>query len=62
MLEGEADKIAHAAARDGLRSLYPMARVGTFPGAGHAISAQCREQWAADIASFLTEVPGTGAT
>src|SRR5450432_3122392 len=34
ILEGDADKIAHAAARDSLKSLYPGARVHTFPGAG----------------------------
>ena len=37
ILEGDADRIAHSAARDNLKSLYPAARVQTFPGAGHAI-------------------------
>ena len=57
ILEGDADKIAHGAARDSLKSRYPRARVRTFPGAGHAISAERRHEWAAEIASFLTEVP-----
>jgi pimeloyl-ACP methyl ester carboxylesterase len=54
ILEGDADAIAHAAARDSLKSLYPGARVRTFPGAGHAISAERRQEWAAAIAEFLT--------
>jgi pimeloyl-ACP methyl ester carboxylesterase len=53
ILEGDADKIAHAGARDSLKSLYPGARVHTFPGAGHAISAERRHEWAATIAQFL---------
>ena len=32
---------------------YPHARVHMFPGAGHAISAQRRDEWAAAIAEFL---------
>lgn len=59
MLEGDADRIAHSGARDSLRSLFPGARVHTFPAAGHAISAQCRDQWAAEIAAFLTRVSDT---
>jgi pimeloyl-ACP methyl ester carboxylesterase len=54
ILEGDADKIAHAWAREGLRSLYPGARVRTFPGGGHAVSAERRDDWAAEIATFLT--------
>jgi pimeloyl-ACP methyl ester carboxylesterase len=54
ILEGDADAIAHAGARDNLKSLYPGARVRTFPGAGHAISAERRHEWAAAIAEFLT--------
>src|SRR3954451_20368195 len=54
MLEGDADKIAHAGARDSLRSLYPRAVVHTFAGAGHAISAERRDEWSATIATFLT--------
>ena len=54
ILEGDADRIAHAGARDSLKSLYPGARVHTFPGAGHAISAERRQEWAATIAEFLT--------
>ena len=54
ILEGDADKIAHGAARDSLKSRYPGARVRTFPGAGHAISAERRDEWAAEIADFLT--------
>ena len=54
ILEGDADTIAHAGARDSLKSLYPGARVQTFPGAGHAISAERRDEWAATIAAFLT--------
>jgi pimeloyl-ACP methyl ester carboxylesterase len=61
MLEGEADRIAHAGARDSLRSLYPTARVHTFPGPGHAISAQRRDEWAAEIATFLSAVPAMPA-
>lgn len=57
ILEGDADKIAHGAARDSLKSRYSGARIRTFPGAGHAISAERRHEWAAEIASFLTEVP-----
>ena len=53
ILEGDADKIAHAGARDSLRSLFPGARVHAFPGAGHAISAERRDEWAAAIAAFL---------
>ena len=54
ILEGDADKIAHAGACDSLKSLYPVARVHTCPGAGHAISAERRDEWAATIAQFLT--------
>jgi len=54
ILEGDADKIAHAAARDSLKSLYPGALVHPFPGAGHAMSAERRDEWAATIARFLT--------
>ena len=53
ILEGEADRIAHAEARHSLRSLFLDARVHTFPGAGHAISAERRDEWAAEIATFL---------
>jgi pimeloyl-ACP methyl ester carboxylesterase len=53
ILEGDADRIAQTAARDSLKSLYPDARVHTFPGAGHAISAERRREWAAAIAEFL---------
>jgi pimeloyl-ACP methyl ester carboxylesterase len=57
ILEGEADRVAHAGARDDLRSLFPDARVHTFPGAGHAISAERRGEWAAEIAAFLLAAP-----
>jgi pimeloyl-ACP methyl ester carboxylesterase len=57
ILEGAADRIAHAGARDSLKSLYPGARVHTFSGAGHAVSAERRSEWAATIAEFLT-APG----
>jgi pimeloyl-ACP methyl ester carboxylesterase len=53
ILEGDADEVAHAGARDGLRSLFPDARVVAFPGAGHAISAERRDEWAAAITGFL---------
>jgi pimeloyl-ACP methyl ester carboxylesterase len=59
ILEGDADQIAHSAARDNLKSLYPAARVQTFPGAGHAISAERRGEWAAAIADFLRQAPAT---
>jgi pimeloyl-ACP methyl ester carboxylesterase len=61
ILEGAADRIANAGARDKLRTLYPGARIHTFPGAGHAISAQSRGEWAARIATFLTGVAATAA-
>jgi pimeloyl-ACP methyl ester carboxylesterase len=54
ILEGDADRVAHAGARDSLRSLFPRAIVHTFPGAGHAISAERRTEWAAAIVDFLT--------
>lgn len=54
LLEGDADKIAHASAHDSLRLLFSGARVHAFPGAGHAISAERRTEWAATIADFLT--------
>ena len=54
VLEGEADKIARVGARDSLRSLFSGARVHTFPGAGHAISAERRHEWAAIVATFVT--------
>ncbi|MCU1386252.1 MAG: hypothetical protein JWL71_4949 [Acidobacteria bacterium] len=54
ILEGGADRIAHTPARDSLTSLYPGAQVRTFAGAGHAISAERRGEWAAAIAEFLT--------
>jgi pimeloyl-ACP methyl ester carboxylesterase len=53
ILQGDADRIARGEARDSLRALFPNAAVRTFPGAGHAISAECRDQWAAEIAAFL---------
>jgi pimeloyl-ACP methyl ester carboxylesterase len=59
ILEGDDDRIAHGAARDSLKSLYPRARIHTFPGAGHAISAERRHEWAAEIATFLTQVSDT---
>jgi pimeloyl-ACP methyl ester carboxylesterase len=55
ILEGNADAIAGARPRGGLKALYPDARVHTFPGAGHAVSAERRHEWAATIAAFLTE-------
>jgi pimeloyl-ACP methyl ester carboxylesterase len=55
ILEGDADRIAHAGARDSLKSLYPSARVRTFPGAGHAISAERRDEWAAEIATWVSD-------
>jgi pimeloyl-ACP methyl ester carboxylesterase len=58
ILEGDADRIAHAGARDSLRSLFPGAIVHTFPGAGHAISAERRTEWAAAIVDFLTGSDG----
>ena len=61
ILEGAADRIANAGARDTLRALYPAALVHTFPGAGHAISAQCRDQWAAQVATFLIGMPASAA-
>lgn len=54
ILEGDADKISRAGSRDKLKSLYPGARVHTFRGAGHAMAAERREEWAATIAEFLT--------
>ena len=54
VLQGDADKIARAGARDSLRSLFSGASVHTFPGAGHAISAERRTEWAATIVNFLT--------
>jgi pimeloyl-ACP methyl ester carboxylesterase len=59
ILEGAADKIAHAGARGSLKSIFPHARVHTFPGAGHAISAERRDEWAAEIATFLAGVSDT---
>jgi pimeloyl-ACP methyl ester carboxylesterase len=53
ILEGDADRIAHGAARDSLKSLYPGARVHTFPGAGHSISAERRHEWAEAVATFV---------
>jgi pimeloyl-ACP methyl ester carboxylesterase len=53
ILEGDADAIAHGAARESLKSLYTGARVHTFPGAGHAMSAERRTEWAAAITEFL---------
>jgi pimeloyl-ACP methyl ester carboxylesterase len=53
IIEGDADKIAHASAQNSLRLLYPAARVHTFAGAGHAISAERADEWAAVIAGFL---------
>ena len=55
ILDGKADAIAGAGARSRLKALYPDARVHTFPGAGHSISAERRQEWAATIAAFLTE-------
>ncbi|MGH9139947.1 MAG: alpha/beta fold hydrolase [Vicinamibacterales bacterium] len=54
ILEGDADAIAHVGARDSLKALYPGAQIRTFPGAGHAISAERRPEWAATIAEFLS--------
>lgn len=53
ILEGDADPISRGTARQGLRALFPDARVKTFAGAGHAISVERREEWAAAIAEFL---------
>jgi pimeloyl-ACP methyl ester carboxylesterase len=59
ILEGADDRIANAGARDSLKSIFPNARVHTFPGAGHAISAARRDEWAAEIAAFLSAVSDT---
>jgi pimeloyl-ACP methyl ester carboxylesterase len=53
VLAEDADKIARGDARASLTSLYSRARVHTFPGGGHAISAERRDEWAAVIAGFL---------
>jgi pimeloyl-ACP methyl ester carboxylesterase len=58
IVEGGADRIAHGGARHNLKALYPEASVRTFPGAGHAISAQRRQEWAAAIVEFLSAAPG----
>jgi pimeloyl-ACP methyl ester carboxylesterase len=53
IIEGDADRIARGVARDSLKALYPGARVQTFGGAGHAVSAERRQEWAAAIDDFL---------
>jgi len=53
ILEGEADRIARSGSRQTLKSLFPEARVRTFPGAGHAISIERRDQWSAAVVEFL---------
>ena len=53
ILEGDADRIAGARARDALKSIYPGAAVHTFAGSGHAVSAERPREWAAVIAAFL---------
>jgi hypothetical protein len=57
--------VTAAAARDAfhvdsLKSLYAAVRVRTFPGAGHAISAQRRTEWPDAIAEFLCHAPVVG--
>jgi pimeloyl-ACP methyl ester carboxylesterase len=53
IIEGDADRIAHGTVRDSLKVIFPGARVHTFAGAGHAISAERADEWAAVIAAFL---------
>jgi pimeloyl-ACP methyl ester carboxylesterase len=53
ILQGDADAIADDSARDSLKLLFPAARLRTFPGSGHAISAERAGEWAAAIAEFL---------
>jgi pimeloyl-ACP methyl ester carboxylesterase len=62
ILEGHADRIAHENARDQLKALYPEATVLGFPGAGHAIAAERRQEWAAAIADFLAFWPASTAS
>jgi len=55
ILEGDADRIAGAKARDALKAIYPGARVHTFEGSGHAVSAERPREWAAVISAFLND-------
>jgi pimeloyl-ACP methyl ester carboxylesterase len=53
-LEGDADTIAHGTAREALKAIFPSAQLRTFPGGGHAISAETPHEWAAAVTGFLT--------
>lgn len=54
MVEGGSDRIAHSDAGDALEALYPRAERRTFPGAGHAVSAEKPREWAVAVTEFLT--------
>jgi pimeloyl-ACP methyl ester carboxylesterase len=53
ILEGEDDRISRGSSRQTLTSLFPGASVRSFPGAGHAISIERREEWTAAVTEFL---------
>jgi pimeloyl-ACP methyl ester carboxylesterase len=55
IVEGDRERIAGRKAREALKAVFPMARVCTIPGAGHAASAERPREWAAAVARFLTE-------
>lgn len=61
ILEGSADRIAGEKIREGLRKLYPGARIHIFPDAGHSAMLTHPEAWAKIISEFMNTDPPRAA-
>lgn len=54
ILEGSADRVAGKKIRQGLRNLYPQARIHTFPDAGHSAMLTHTKEWLKIISDFVS--------
>lgn len=54
ILEGSADKVAGKKIREGLRKLYPQAKIHTFNQAGHSVMLTHTNEWLKIISEFVT--------
>lgn len=61
ILEGSADRVAGKKIREGLRRLYPQAKIHTFEEAGHSAMLTHTNEWLKIISEFVT-VNQTAAT
>lgn len=57
ILEGSADRIAGKKIRNGLRNLYPQARLYTFPEAGHSAMLTHTKEWLTVLSDFIRNHP-----